>query len=119
MARVEIMPVSDGGDSVAYAAVSGDKQSRGRTPGEALDALMTQLADEDGAVLAIVQTMRPDRFFGADQQRRLGELMTRWREARDAGVDLPAAVQSELDDLINEEVRASGRRAAALLDDPS
>ena len=119
MARADIVPVADAGDSVAYAAMSGDKHSHGRSPGEALDALMSQLADDDGAVLAIIQTIRPDRFFGADQQRRLEELMTQWREARDTGVELPASVQSELDALVEEEIRASGRRAAALLTDSS
>jgi hypothetical protein len=116
MARVEILPVPDAAGVIVYAAVSGEKESRGRTPGEALDALMSQLSG-DSAILVIVQDMAPDRYFNAEQQRRLRELMARWREARDAGRDLPAPEQSELDALIESEVRASGRRTAALLDD--
>ena len=53
---------------------------------------------------------RPDRFFDARQQQRLAELMERWRAARDAGTEPPAEEQAELEALIEEEVRASGRR---------
>lgn len=40
--------------------------------------------------------------------------MLRWRAARDAGEALPLAEQSELDALVEAEMRASGERAAAL-----
>ena len=65
----------------------------------------------------IVQSFSPDRFFGAEQQARLAELMARWRRARDTGAELPAEEQAELDALIDEEIRASARRTAALLAD--
>jgi len=54
------------------------------------------------------------RFFTADQQRRLAKLMKRWRAARDSGETLPADEQSELEALIEAELRAAGDRAAAL-----
>jgi len=63
----------------------------------------------------IVQNLRPDRFFDADQQQRLAELMARWRAARDAGTSLPTTEQAELDALIEEELRGSAKRTAALL----
>ena len=56
----------------------------------------------------------PDEFFTKEDCARLEELMVRWREARDAGVALPAIEQAELDRLLQEEFAAAGRRAAAL-----
>jgi hypothetical protein len=57
---------------------------------------------------------RPDRFFSAEQQRRLEELMARWRASRDAGSTLASQEQQELDQLIDAELRAAGQRAVAL-----
>lgn len=115
MTKVAIFPVSTATGDIAYHAIAGDKQSHGKTAGEALDALAAQLPEEEAGTLVIVQNLRPDRFFAADQQRRLAELMARWRAARDAGTVLPTAEQTELDALIEEEVRASAKRTAALL----
>ncbi len=66
-------------------------------------------------MLVIVQPQQPDQFFTAGQQARLQGLMARWRIARDGGPALPPAEQSELERLIEEEVRASGERTAAWL----
>ena len=117
MTRVAIVPVPTSAGTVSYHAVAGDKQSHGSTAGEALDALTRQLADDEAETLVIVQSFRPDRYFTAEQRDRLAELMARWRAARDAGETLPEAEQSELQSLIDEEVRASARRTAALLDE--
>jgi hypothetical protein len=59
--------------------------------------------------------MRPDRYFSADQQQRLTELMARWRTAQEAGSAMAAVEQAELEELIRTEVRAAGERAADLL----
>jgi hypothetical protein len=99
----------------SYRAVAGGKQSVGRTAGEALDSLTAQLDETEGGTLVVVQQFRPDRFFTAEQQRRLGELLERWRAARDAGTKLAAEEQAELDNLIEAEVQASAERARALL----
>jgi hypothetical protein len=115
MTTVAILPVSTATGDIVYHARAGDKQSHGKTAGEALDALTGQLPEEEAGTLVIVQNLRPDRFFDADQQRRLGELMARWRAAHDAGTALSPAEQAELDALIEEEVRASAKRTAALL----
>jgi len=115
MTRVAILPVPTATGDIAYRAVAGDKSSQGKTAGEALDALTVQLPEDETGTLVIVQSLRPDRFFDADQQQRLAELMERWRAARDAGTTLPAAEQAELEALIEEEVRASAKRTAALL----
>ncbi len=117
MVKVAILPVPTGAGNIAFRAVAGDKQSEGKTAGEALDALRTQLSEHESSALVIVQSLRADRFFGEGQQRRLAELMERWWEARDAGASLPAHEQAELEALIDEEIRASARRTAALLDD--
>lgn len=54
-----------------------------------------------------------DEFFTTDQQGRLAELMTRWRQARDAGVALPPTEQAELEALTAAELRAATARASA------
>ena len=86
----------------------------GKTPGEALDAILDQ---DESATLVVVQRNRPDRFFAAEQQRRLEELMTRWRAARAAGSTLAPHEQEELEGLVDAELRAAGGRAAALADE--
>ena len=70
---------------------------------------------DEAGTLVIVQNHGPDRFFTAGQQQRLGELMARWRAARDAGGALPAAEAAELEALVEAEARASGERASAML----
>src|SRR5215208_2044879 len=117
MARIEIVPVRAPDGEVTYHALADDKRSQGRTDGEALDALRSQLAGAEGTTLVIVQSFRADRFFDAGQQELLAGLMARWRRARDTGEELSPEAQSELDGLIEEEVRASARRTAALLQD--
>ena len=71
MTTITILP--EKADS--YRAVAGDKESTGRTAGEALDALTSQLEDEESGTLVIVQNRKPDEFFDAAQQARLTELM--------------------------------------------
>ena len=115
MTRVAILPVPTVAGDIAYHALASGKHSQGKTAGEALDALTAQLSEEDAGTLVVVQNLRPDPFFTAQQQRRLGELMDRWRSARDAGESLSKAEQTELDGLVEEEIRASGARAEALL----
>ena len=100
---------------IMYRAVAGTRQAVARTAGGALDALTAQLPPEESGTLVVVHNHRPDQFFTAQQQQRLGELMQRWRSARDEGQSLPAAEQAELTALVEAEVRASGERAAAAL----
>jgi hypothetical protein len=53
-----------------------------------------------------------DEYFTAEQQTRLAELMSRWRQARDAGTSLPVAEQAELDSLVAAELQAATARGA-------
>jgi hypothetical protein len=95
-----------------YRAVAGDKESTGRTAGEALDALTSQLADEEGGTLVIVQNQKADQFFSAAQQRRLAELMS----LREAGT-ASAEDERELEGLVEAELDGARRRAEALLNE--
>ena len=115
MTKIAILPERTESGGLAYRAVAGPRQSVGKTAGAALDALTASLPEEDAATLVIVQNQRPDRFFTAEQQARLNELLSRWRATRDAGAALSPADQAELDALVEAEVRASGQRTADLL----
>ena len=99
MTTVAILPVPTE-KGISYQGSAGDKHSRGRTLGEALDALTPQLPDAEAA-----------------QQQRLGELMASWRQARDSDTALRAAEQEELDALIEAELSASASRTARLADE--
>jgi hypothetical protein len=115
MITIAIVPESPGSAHTQYRAVAGQRQSVGQTPGQALDALTAQLGDAEAGTLVVVQHARPDRFFTAEQQQRLQELMGRWRAARDTGTALPAEEQAELDALVAAELHAATERARALL----
>lgn len=105
MTNILILP--EEGDS--YRAVSGDKESTGRTPGQALDALRSQLTEEESGTLVIVQDYKPDRFFDAAQQERLAEL----KQLRDAG-SLTAEDEEELESLVEVELRGATQRAESM-----
>ena len=114
MTTVSILavPAEEGG--TAYRALAGGRRGAGKTPGDALDAILDL---DESATLVVVQQNRPDRFFAAEQQSRLDELMARWRAARDAGSTLSPQEQEEIEGLVEAEVRAADARAAALADE--
>ena len=115
--KVAIVPEPLTGGEVRYRAIAGEHQVVARTAGAALDALAAELPDDEGGTLVIVQRHRPDQFFNLQQQRRLAELMARWREARDGGGSLSPEDQAELEALVDVEVRASAERTSAILHD--
>lgn len=106
MVTITILPESD-----RYRALSGDKESTGRTAGEALDALTSLLTEEEGGPLVIVQTHKPDRHFNAAQQERLAELM----RLREAG-SLTAEDERELEDLVVVELCGAIERTKGMMD---
>lgn len=106
MTTVAILPISDDSGHRVYRAISGDRQSVGKTAGEALDALTAELADDFPAML-LIQSIGPDRFFGAAQQQRLAELMTHWHNANNQGLALTQHLQRELDTLVAAELQAA------------
>ena len=119
MTIMSILPIASDGDGPAFRAVAGEKQSTGRTIGEALDALAAQFTAEEADTFLVVRERRGDRFFGEIDQGRLADLMDRWRAARDRGEELAADAQRELDELVEAELQASGERGATFTRDCS
>ena len=113
MTTVAILPVPTEGGTT-YRAVSAEHQTDGRTAGEALDAIVAQLSEDEKGTLVVVQNHRPDKFFAADQQQRLAELMERWRAARNLGPSLSDDEQAELEALVQAELEAATARAEAI-----
>lgn len=114
MTKIGLIQEPIGGDELAFRAVTVGKQATGRTAGEAIDALASQLTADESDTLIVVRSMCPDQFFTATQRKRLEQLMASWRSARDAGESLPREEQSELEMLIEAEVRAAADRAMTL-----
>lgn len=114
MAIVAIVPISNANGETSYRAVAGDKQSIGRTAGQALDVLIAQLGEAEFDRLLAIQGFCPDAFFGVEQQERLSELMDLWRSARDRGEAFPPEQQAELNALVEAELKAAGDRILAL-----
>jgi hypothetical protein len=115
MTTVAILPISTASGEKSYRAIAGDRQSVGKTAGQALDALTTLLGETEFSGLLIIQSFRPDRFFSAEQQERLSELMSLWKTARDQGQELPLEQQMELDKLVETELQAATARTAAMV----
>lgn len=105
MTTITILPEKNN----SYRAVAGDKESTGRTAGEALDALASQM-EESGAFIVIPKP-KADEFFSAAQQQRLTELSERRSNA-----SLSAAEEKELENLVEAELDGARLRAEALLD---
>jgi len=119
MTTVAILPISNASGEKSYRAIAEDKHSVGKTAGQALDALTAQLGETEFSALIVIQNFRPDSFFTAEQQERLSELMHSWRLARDQGQLLPLDQQTELDTLVEAELRAATARTAALMQQES
>ena len=111
MTAITILPEKLGTVETIYRALAGERESVGRSAGEALDALTARLSDEESGMLVVIQNLRPDEFFTSAQRRRLAELMSRWRTARDRGDSLVGEEQAELQSLIDDELNAARRRA--------
>jgi hypothetical protein len=101
MTTIAILPETNN----SYRAVAGNKESMGRTAGEALDALAPQLLDEEGGTLVIVQNLKADQFFNAAQQERLTELMQLRKASK-----LSLEEESELESLVEAELDGAQRR---------
>ncbi len=71
MTTVAILPIVDTSGEKSYRAIAGDKQSVGKTAGQALDALTIQLDETEFSTLLVIQSFRPDTFFSAEQQERI------------------------------------------------
>ena len=114
MTTVVVLPNKQNGKS--FRAVSGEKESFGKTVGEAIDALTEQLELTERNAVVYIQDLQPDEFFTEAQQKRLAELMGKWRAARDYGKAFSDEEQAELEKLIEAELEGSGKRAKKLAD---
>ena len=66
MTKVTILPVPDEHGYVSYHALAGDKQFEGKTAGEALDFLTTQLPEDETGTLIIIQKSTSQRIPGSN-----------------------------------------------------
>ena len=117
MENVAIFPVIGAEGVPIYRAVSRSAQSQGRTAGEALDALCSDSASQlrQSSAVVVIQPFLPDSLFSGQQQARLQELMVKWRAARDSGQPLPPDEQTELQSLVEMELRAATARSAQIV----
>lgn len=104
MTTITILP-----EEKNFRAVAGKKESIGRTVGEAIDKLSAQLTEEEDGTLLIIQKQRADKFFGAEEQKRLVELMTK-KESE----NLSEEENIELENLIEAELKGARQRAEEL-----
>lgn len=105
MTTITILP-----EEKKFRAVSGNRESFGRTAGEALDALTAQLDEEESGTLIVIQNRRADKFFNSSQQKRLTELMAK-RKTK----SLSADEETELENLVEAELEGAKRRAEEML----
>ena len=98
-----------------FRAFSGKNTSVGETIGQALDSLSKEFSLEKNSVIYI-QDFEPDEFFTAKQQKRMSELMDKWRELRDCNSRLSVEEQTELEQLVESELSGSANRSAMLAD---
>lgn len=104
MTTITILP-----EDKNFRAVADKRESVGRTAGEALDALTAQLDDDESSTLLVIQTQRPDKFFGAKERKRLSELMSKKENQ-----ELSTKEASELEKLVEAELNGARRRAEEL-----
>lgn len=92
-----------------FRAVAGKKESVGRTVGEAIDKLTEQLSEDEDGTLLVIQKQHPDKFFGANEQKRLVALI-----AKKENQTLSAEETLELEGLIETELNGARQRAEEL-----
>src|SRR5215216_5118105 len=115
MPTIAILPEQGEDQPMTFSAITTGRKATGRTVGEALDALTSQLSAEETYTPVIVQQFRPDQHFSAAQRDRLSTLLARQRAASETGDALSAVEQSELERLVDEEIQGAGERAAHFL----
>lgn len=105
MTTITILP-----EEKNFRAVAGKKESVGRTIGEAIDKLTEQLGEEESGTLLVIQKQRADKFFDANSQKRLVELM-----AKKQNQALSAEEKTELESLVEAELNGARQRAEELV----
>ena len=83
-----------------FRAIAGDRQSLGRTMGEALDALTAEWGDNVQETVVLIQRFQPDQYFTQAQYDRMQALLAR-------RPTLTPEERAELEALIDAEVDAT------------
>lgn len=91
-----------------FRAIAGNRQSVGRTMGEALDALAADWGDHAQEAAVLIQRFYPDSYFTQAQYDRMQELLAR-RES------LSPEERAELEALIDAELDATVARTDSLV----
>jgi hypothetical protein len=91
-----------------FCAVAGDRQSVGRTMGEALDALTADWGDEIQGAVVLIPRFGPDEYFTGEQYRQMQELLSR-------RASLTAEERKELEALIDAELDGTVARTDSLV----
>jgi hypothetical protein len=120
MTTALLLPETTNEGETIFWAVVGNRQFPGRTPGEALDALLKHIPKEEQTNLLLRQ-FGPDEFFNEEKRSRLQFLMAKWRVHRDNAnkkEDWSTLEAEELKQLTEEEILASARRTESLLSFP-
>ncbi|MGZ8216638.1 hypothetical protein [Methylomagnum sp.] len=105
MTAIAIRPVQKGAGEPQFRAIAGNRQTVGRTMGEALDALTAEWNDSTGETVVLIQRFQPDAYFTQAQHDRMQALLAR-RHA------LSGEERQELEALIDSEVNATVARSA-------
>lgn len=91
-------------------------EASGETLGAAIDALHLTEESWSEEPYLVLRRFQPDDFFPQEKRARLTTLMAQWRAARDSNQALSPVLQTELDQLIEDEQEAMLERSQALLD---
>jgi hypothetical protein len=108
MTQLSVLIDTDEVSPARFRAISGPHQSVGRTPGEALDALLAQEGEPIEASAILIQRFAPDAYFTQPDYDRMQELLAR-------RASLSATENDELDTLIDRELDATVARTDALM----
>jgi hypothetical protein len=106
--RVSVRTEGRDSGELWFRAFSGNRQSVGRTMGEALDALVADWGDDLEEAAVLIHRFRPDRHFTEAQYRRMEDLLAR-RTA------LTAGERAELESLIDAELEGTVARTEGLI----
>jgi hypothetical protein len=67
MQSVAIFSINDASGTATFRAIAKAGQSEGRTAGEALDAIRSQLPPSDACTVVVIQAFQSDAFFTAQR----------------------------------------------------
>jgi hypothetical protein len=113
MTTALLLPETTSSGETVFWAVVGERRFSGHTPGEAIDAMLKSLPPSEQTSLLLRQ-FGADEFFPEPKRARLQFLMDTWRQNRDTGTGWSEAEQAELQQLTEEELLASTKRAEFL-----